>query len=199
MNMSNKKTVALTVTQYREIIYTIQHGFERCRPNKQIATILVLEANLGIRVSDIIGVRSKGIPGLKLNSIVKDGSRYRLDIKEIKTGKSRTFTVKNEVYDYINKYCLENNIKPDEQIFKITQRTVQNHIQKTCKYLGYPNNISTHSFRKFFATEMYTNNNYNIILVQKLLQHSSAAVTQRYIGISPYEIENALNNHSYLM
>lgn len=197
--MSNKKTVALTVTQYREIIYTIQHGFEGCRPNKQIATILVLEANLGIRVSDIIGVRSKGIPGLKLNSIVKDGSRYRLDIKEIKTGKSRTFTVKDEVYDYIKKYCLENNIKPDEQIFKITQRTVQSHIQKTCKYLGYPNNISTHSFRKFFATEMYTNNNYNIILVQKLLQHSSAAVTQRYIGISPYEIENALNNHSYLM
>ena len=64
--------------------------------------------------------------------------------------------------------------------------------------LGYPN-IGTHSFRKFFATEIYVNNNYNIILVQQLLQHSSAAITQRYIGISSKELEDALVGHIELL
>ena len=45
------------------------------------------------------------------------------------------------------------------------------------------------------ATEIYKNSNYNIALVQQLLQHSSAAVTQRYIGIQQQEIERAIEGH----
>ena len=55
--------------------------------------------------------------------------------------------------------------------------------------------ISTHSFRKFYATEIYRNSGYNIALVQQLLQHSSAAVTQKYIGIQQKELEQAIENH----
>ena len=61
-------------------------------------------------------------------------------------------------------------------------------------YLDIPG-ISTHSFRKYYATEIYRNNGYNIALVQHLLQHSSAAVTQRYIGIQQREIETAIEKH----
>ncbi len=43
------------------------------------------------------------------------------------------------------------------------------------------------------------NNNYNILLVQQLLQHSSAAITQRYIGISSKELEDALAGHIELL
>lgn len=63
-----------------------------------------------------------------------------------------------------------------------------------CDFLEY-NGISTHSFRKYYATEIYKNNGYNIALVQQLLQHSSTAVTQRYIGIQQKEIETAIENH----
>ena len=59
--------------------------------------------------------------------------------------------------------------------------------------------ISTHSFRKWYATEIYRNNGYDIALVQRLLQHSSAAVTQRYIGIEPQRIEKAIENHVELL
>jgi len=65
-------------------------------------------------------------------------------------------------------------------------------------YLGYEN-IGTHSFRKFFATEIYLNNDYNIILVQQLLQHSSVAVTQKYIGITSEMQEKALEGHINLI
>ena len=39
----------------------------------------------------------------------------------------------------------------------------------------------------------------DIALVQRLLQHSSAAVTQRYIGIEPERIEQAIEGHAQLI
>ena len=93
----NKRTIALSAEQYKEIIQTMKQGFSGCRPNERIAGALMLEANLGLR--------------------------------------------------------------------------------------------------KFYATEIYTKNGYNIVLVQKLLQHSSAAVTQAYIGIQQRELEQAIENH----
>ena len=49
-------------------------------------------------------------------------------------------------------------------------------------------------------TEMMDNNNkHDINLVRVLLQHSSIAVTQRYIGIQSEEIEEALQKHVHLI
>ena len=186
----NKKTLALTSEQYQDIVNTMRNGFSSCRPNKRIATALVIEANLGLRISDILK--------LKLNDIVKDGDRYRLDIVEQKTGKERNFTVLNELHDYIKIYCLENNIKAHEVIFKLTERAIQKQLKIVCDYLGYEG-ISTHSFRKYFATNVYNNNDYNIVIVQRLLQHSTPEVTQKYIGLEPKAIEDALKKHSCLI
>lgn len=95
-------------------------------------------------------------------------------------------------------YCIDNEIKSNEQIFDITERAVQKHLKLVCDYLGYEG-IGTHSFRKFFATNIYQNNDYNIILVQELLQHSSPSITQRYIGISSKDLEQALQENINLI
>ena len=182
----NKTTVALTLDQYKEIITTMREGFSGCRPNNRIATALMLEANLGLRISDILKLR--------LNDIIKDGDRYRLAITEQKTGKIRNFTVPIALYQFIKLYCLENHITPTEVIFPLSERAVQKQLHTVCDYLGI-RNVGTHSFRKFYATEIYRNSGYNIALVQHLLQHSSAAVTQRYIGIQQREVEEAIENH----
>lgn len=186
----NKKTVALTPKQYKEIIETMQQGFAGMRPNPRVAAALVLEANLGLRICDILTLR--------LIDIIKDGDRYRLDIIEQKTGKKRTFTVPFPTYQYIENYCLRNQIKKNERIFPISSRTVQSILKMTCDYLGYEG-VSTHSFRKFFATEIYNNNGYDISLVQYLLQHSSPSITQRYIGIEPRKVEEAILKHTQLL
>ena len=81
----NKKTIALTTEQYQAIISTMKEGAPLFRPNERIATALVLEANLGLRISDIVKLR--------LCYIVNDGGRYHLSIVEQKTGKQRVFTV----------------------------------------------------------------------------------------------------------
>ena len=186
----NKTTVALTLEQYKEIISTMRTGFTGCRPNDRIATALMLEANLGLRISDILRLR--------INDIVKDGDRYRLAITEQKTSKTRSFTVPVALYQFIKLYCLENHIAPTEAIFPLSERAVQKQLHIVCDYLGF-DGISTHSFRKWYATEIYKANGCDIALVQRLLQHSSAATTQRYIGIEPQRIEQAIQNHAQLI
>jgi len=139
--MGMYKTVAVTKEQYIEIIDLIKKGgYLGTHSNEQVAFALVLEGNLCMRIGDILNLR--------LKDIVKDGGRYHLQIIEQKTKKERNFTIPVEIYQYIQQYCIDNNIKSNEKIFYITVRQVQRILKKACDYLGYEN-ISTHSFRKF--------------------------------------------------
>ena len=83
--MANKKALALTKEQYENLIEAMRKGGKTFRANDRIATALVLEANLGLRIGDILKLR--------LQDIVLDGGRYRLGITEEKTQKKRVFTV----------------------------------------------------------------------------------------------------------
>lgn len=83
-------------------------------------------------------------------------------------------------------------------MFPISERAVQKQLATVCEYLGYAG-ISTHSFRKWYATEIYKANGYDIALVQRLLQHASASTTQRYIGMEPQRIEEAIQGHAQLL
>lgn len=168
----NKKTMALTTDQYKEIIQTMKEGFTGARPNSRIATALMLEANLGLRISDILQLR--------LSDIVKDGDRYRLSIVEQKTGKARVFTVPLTLYNFIRLYCIDNSIPADATIFPVTERAVQKQLRLVCDYLDI-SGVSTHSFRKFYATEIYRNNGYKSLLCNSFY---STAARRSHKGIS---------------
>ena len=187
--MPNKTTVALTAEQYKEIITTMKEGGAGFRPNERIATALVLEANLGIRISDILELTPK--------SFVQDGNRYRIDIIEKKTKKERNFKVPAKVYDYIQDYCKKYNIQSNEKLIPYTKRNIQIYLEKVASYLGYEN-IGTHSFRKYAATNVYESSDYDIMLTQEFLQHSSPLITQRYIGVSSARLERILEDHVLL-
>jgi len=186
----NIKCVALTEEQYKESIALMRKGFvldgENVKPNRRIATILILEATLGLRLGDVLA--------LKMTSFIKDADRWRLNIVEKKTSKARVFTVPAEAYAFIQTYAYDMGIGKDRKLFDISERQVQRYLSKVCDFLGYYK-VSSHSYRKYFATSLYINNNYNIELVRVLLQHSSVAITQNYIGISSKEIETALITH----
>lgn len=188
--MANKTTVALTQEQFKEIINTTRSGGSGFRPNNRIATCLVLEANLGLRIEDILR--------LHLSDFLLDGGNYRIDIVEQKTQKKRTFLVPLAIYQFIYMYCDENKIGRTDLIFPFTTRAVQKHLKKVTDYIGYEN-IGTHSFRKFFASDMYESNNHDIELVRELLQHSSTATTQRYIKRSTKQIEDAIQKHIFII
>lgn len=186
----------MTQEEYKTFISTALEGFSyegkdgkehKFRKNEQLVMILQTEAVTGLRISDVLN--------LKLNSILKDGTQYKLDIVEQKTGKARTFTVPKEMYTALREYALNHNIKRTENLFTVTERAVQKQIAIVADYLGM-SNISTHSFRKTFAKHVYETSGYNIELVRQLLQHASTVTTQRYIGMSRKEIETALQDAS---
>lgn len=190
----NKRARVIDEETYKLIIKTMQDGFEHDnimhKPNVRVATALQLEYNLGLRISDVLN--------LKMESFVKEGRRYRLDIHEQKTGKYRNFTVPVEVYNFIRDYAYDNNIHPKTRLFPITERAISKHLKVTCDYLGLEG-IGTHSLRKAFATQAYVNCKYNIELVRVLLQHSSVTVTQRYIGIGSRELEEVIEKNVNLL
>ena len=190
VNKMNKRTRAIDDETYKQIISTMQKGFKyegvQYKPNERIATVLQLEYNLGLRVGDILN--------LTMDSFMRDGNRYRLDIHEQKTGKYRNFTVPVKIYNFIRDYAYDNSINQKARLFPITERAVLKYLKVTCEYLKIEG-IGSHSFRKAFATNVYVNNHYNIELVRVLLQHSSVTVTQRYIGIGSKELEDAIEKN----
>lgn len=181
-------TRALTDEQYKEIITLMRQGFTGARPNDRIATALALEATTGLRISDILGLR--------MIDIIPDGNRERWNIVEQKTGRERRFTVSNKLYQYIDYYRIRNNIGEKELLFDVKPRMVQKHLKKVCDWLGY-DHISTHSFRKYFATRIYQQNGKDLLLVQAALQHASPATTLKYIGAGIPDVEEYISDTDY--
>ena len=180
---------ALTTNQYKELIGALKSGVGSHRANPRVAAALITEANLGMRIGDVLHLR--------LADIICDGGRYRLNIIEEKTGKRRTFTVPAEILSFLRAYADSMGLAPTDTLFPLTVRQVQRHLRNVCEALGYEN-ISTHSFRKWYATDIYEQNGHDIILVQKLLQHSSPETTRRYIGIAEERVEKAIAGHVLL-
>ncbi len=189
----NKTTRAISRTEFEQIVSTINSGFKienrEVKANNRIATLLILQGNLGVRIGDLLN--------LKLSDIIKTNEEgYRLNIIEQKTKKARTFTVPSELYITMMEYANTNNIKANEPLFPISKRMVQHQLQLVCKYLEL-DNISTHSFRKMYATQLY-NLSKDINLVRHLMQHSSTITTQKYLGISSQDVETAIRKTVYI-
>ena len=192
--MGRYVTRMITQEEYKSIVTTLRNGFYlnkiSHKPNDMIATALVLESNLGLRIGDVLNLR--------LSDIIKDGDRYRLDIIEDKTNKKRTFTVPQSTYDYINRYCSKNNISDNELIFKTTERNVNKLLSACTEYLNLKN-VSTHSFRKMSAYNIYQLTNFDIVATQEFLQHASPTTTQIYLKIGSNRLEKALNENVNLL
>ena len=183
-------TRPLEIEEYKNIMELLNNGFKYTlegkekvfRPNTQIALILSLQANIGLRIGDILSLKLSSFKGNKLQ------------ITEDKTDKLQYREINPAITNMVMEYALENNIKKSDDLFNITPRAVQKQLKIICDYLDLEN-ISTHSFRKMYATIQYEANNNNIELVKELLNHSSIATTQRYIRVSQKEINKASKSY----
>ena len=176
-------TRPVEVNEYKEIIMLLLDGFKNTngtifRHNKKIALALQLQASLGLRIGDVLKLR------------VSNFRNGKLETREEKTDKLQYREINRNVFDYIKDYAIETSLSPTDKLFKIKIRAVQKQLKIITDYLGL-SNISTHSFRKLYATTIYEQNNHNIELVKELLNHTSIATTQRYIRVSQQEIDRA--------
>lgn len=185
--MGEYTTRALSQEEYDKLVKTIRIGYTyknvKHRPNDQIATILVLEANLGCRIGDIIALRT--------DSITKDGEIFKLNITEEKTGKKRYFIIPQAVKNFIDHYCECNGITSG-RLFDIEAPAVWKQLRAATGYLGLEN-VSTHSLRKKIACDLYESTGHDIEAVCSFLQHASVNTTRTYIRRSDAQLESAIS------
>lgn len=184
--MGRYVTTALSNEDYERLVKTIRIGYThngvKHRPNDQIATILVLEANLGCRIGDIIA--------LTTDSFILDGGIWKMNISEQKTGKKRYFIVPAPVKAFIDHYCTAYGIT-DGRLFDIEAPAVWKQLRAATAFLGLEN-TSTHSLRKKIACDLYESTGHDIEAVAAFLNHSSINTTRRYIKRSDAQLESAI-------
>lgn len=179
-------TRPLEVSEYKEIMELLQNGFtymdgdkeKTFRANIQMALALTLQANIGLRIGDVLELRLSNFKGNKL------------EIRENKTDKLQYREVNPVITQLVLEYAVEKKLNKSDNIFSIGVRAVQKQLKIICDHLEL-DNISTHSFRKMYATLQYEANNHNLELIKELLNHSSIATTQRYIRVSQQAINKA--------
>ena len=174
----------LEMNEYKTIMDLLDNGFEYTeegisktfRPNVKVKLALTLEANLGLRISDIVKLTPNSIKGNKLSIIEK------------KTNKLQWRNINPTIALLIKSYAYENNIQSNQRLISVSEKAIQKQLRIICKYLELEN-IGTHSFRKLFASTQYEASNNDIYAVKELLNHSSIATTQRYIRVSQEKID----------
>ena len=70
-------------------------------------------------------------------------------------------------------------------------------IKDAAKEAGIKRNIGTHSLRRTFCRRAYDNavdKSKALLIIQKILNHSSQAVTMQYLGLLNEEIEDVFDS-----
>ena len=179
-----------------EVQDTLLNNFRYGRRNYTI--FQVGKATL-LRVSDVLALRR--------NEIFNDDGTIKKNayIRDKKTNKPNTLYLKpvnQDLIDYLQ-WLNENKIQSD-WLFPsikhpdrhITEKQYYKVMAKTGDLLGI-NYLGTHTMRKTGAYRVYMQTNYNIGLVMSLLNHSSEAMTLKYLGLDQVSRERMLDQVSF--
>lgn len=176
-----------------------------CRNKIRDAVLLSFGCNLGLRISDIVALRYK--------DIFDDQWRVRdmIVIKEQKTGNIRKLFPNQSVVlaakimlhaqkqagksvnqdDYIFTSESPHKAYVDGHVKCIAPSTAFRMIKSASMEAGVLGNISTHSMRKSFGhfvtekmPDKMAKTGSSVMLVQRIFNHSTPAITMRYIGLS---------------
>ena len=157
--------------------------------NFKMSLLIALGCFTGLRISDILALRWEQILSTEEFTII-----------EKKTGKKRVLRLNPQLQQHIRE-CYEQilpiSIKAPILVSqKGTVFTIQriNVILKEIKrkYRLKVKNFSCHSLRKTFGRQVYNMNSENselaLVKLMELFNHSSLAITKRYLGLRQEEI-----------
>lgn len=186
--MGKYTTSIIDADTLKDIIMSVRNGYTdkegvKHRPNPQVATILLLQANLGCRINDIIHMTKENVE--------YDGEAWRLNLTEQKTGKKRYFIVPTPVKAIIDNYC-ENNHIESGRLFDISDQAVWKVMRQITAHLGI-DNVSCHSFRKNAALRTYLDSGKDIAIVSQFLNHSNTATSLRYLKRTNKQMDDILS------
>lgn len=149
--------------------------------------LFIFGINSGLRISDLLKLRV---------SDVKDKSH--IQIKEQKTGKFKRFLINDTIKNALKKYI--DTLNDYEYLFRsknslqaITRIQAYRIINNAAKQAGINDQIGTHTLRKTFGYWHYQTYK-DVALLQNIFNHSSPAITLRYIGITDDLKDQSIQN-----
>lgn len=154
--------------------------------------LFVVGINTGLRISDIIK--------LKVSDVLNEDStvKYHISIIEKKTKKKKKFKINDTLTREFKEYC--KNLKMNDYLFA-SRKGNNKHITRVQAYrllnavaikIGLEE-VGTHTLRKTFGYWFYKKTK-DIVMLQKLFNHSSPSITLAYIGIEQDEIDEAYDD-----
>ena len=154
--------------------------------------IFAFTCNCGLRISDVLSMDVED---------VRD--KQYVEIIEKKTGKYKRFPLNDKLKRLIKKYLIlrdkQYSITGDEPLFlgkkhkRLDRSQVYRFVNDACTKVGLKGNYGTHTGRKSFGYHHYKQN-HDVALLQKIFNHSSPAITMRYIGIAQEELDESYIN-----
>lgn len=148
---------------------------------------------VGLRITDLLKLK------------VKDVQTGYVRMRETKTRKAKDFAINPKLLPLLNSWIAEQKLKEDDFIFfanrkdgskskAIDKSQAFRKIREAVEKAGVNIHYSNHTLRKTCAYHAYKNNGEDLTKIQYLLNHSSQAVTMRYIGLTQESIDETLNN-----
>ena len=158
-------------------------------------TIFTLGINSGLRISDLLNLRVSDV----IDS--KGKMRNRISLSEKKTGKTKDFPISESSAKALNEFIATIDISnKDTPLFlsrqggeSVSRFQVYRIINDAAKHAKVSDLVGTHTMRKTFGYHAYKMG-MDITLIQKLLNHSSPAITLSYIGITREDLDNVYMN-----
>ena len=157
--------------------------------NYKMSLLVALGCFTGLRISDILALRWNQILGVDEFTII-----------EKKTGKQRILRLNpqlqkhiQECYEHIKPIGVKAPILVSQKGTTFTIQAINRKLKDIKKqYKLRINNFSCHSLRKSFGRQVYNMNESNaelaLVKLMELFNHSSIAITKRYLGLRQEEL-----------
>ena len=148
--------------------------------------LFTIGTNCGLRISDILRLNVENVR-----------NKTHIQITEQKTGKFKKFPINSKLQPMLKEFIKGRN--GNEPLFlsrwgrRLDRVTAYYLIRNACKKAGLQEKIGTHSMRKTFGYHHYQKFK-DVVLLQKIFNHSTPTVTLRYIGIEQDEIDYSYSN-----
>lgn len=182
--MSLKNSV--TTSDYMNFDSTLNKAMKIIKTDKnfKLGFLVVFGINAGLRISDILKLKHE------------DFENDSISLTESKTNKKRIIRLNDNVKNAYEILKTRTDVRTGFVFTsnQFTVITVQYVNRKLKEIFGAKNiAISSHSLRKTFGRQVWSNNNETdkaLLYLSELFNHSSSAITKRYLGIRQEELDD---------
>ncbi len=181
-----------TISDYLEFDSTLNKAIKILKDEKdknfKIAFLALVGINVGLRISDLI------------NLTFEDIERNNIMLIETKTKKKRTIQFNEHIMSPFELFKNRSKSTTGKLFHSNQQKPFSTqYLNRAIKVMFGKRdlNVSTHSLRKTFGRRVWDNNQQTdtaLIYLSEIFNHSSIAVTRRYLGIRQEQLKDIYMN-----